>query len=55
MKQLFVQILINLKEKRNLIKLAIVNMNGLVNGILGEDSFIGLELESQNAMKMKEV
>jgi len=35
-----------LKGQRQKIRLALVNFNGLVNGILAEDSFIGLEIEA---------
>lgn len=43
-----------LKGQRQFIRLALVNFNGLVNHVLAEDSFIGLELEAQKAIKIKE-
>lgn len=46
LKTLFVSILFALKEQRNKVKLALVNFNGLVNRVVGEDSFIGLEIEA---------
>lgn len=46
MKQLFIQIMFALKGQRQFIRLALVNFNGLVNHVLAEDSFIGLELEA---------
>jgi hypothetical protein len=54
MKQLFIQIVVVLKDKRNLLKLAVVNFHGLVNGVLKADSFLGLEMEVQTALKMRE-
>ncbi len=43
-----------LKGQRNFIKLALVNLHGMVTGVLGEDSFIGLELQAQKQIKIKE-
>ncbi|CDW78104.1 transportin-serine arginine isoform a [Stylonychia lemnae] len=53
-RQLFINVLFSLKFFRPKIRLALVNMNGLVNGVIGEDSFIGLEIEAQNALKLQQ-
>jgi hypothetical protein len=45
-KHLFVSILFAFKSNKPKIRLALVNFHGLVNGILGEDSLLGLELEA---------
>lgn len=51
-KKLFVQIIMVLKRSRNHIKLALVNYHGILTHVVGEDSLIGLELESQKVMKV---
>ena len=45
-KTLFVNILFSLKSNKPKIKLALVNLNGLLKKVLGEDCFIGLELDA---------
>ncbi len=41
-----------LKRSKNHIKLALVNYHGILTNVVGEDSLIGLELESQKVMKV---
>ena len=45
-KNLFVNIIFAFKSNRLKVKLALVNFNGLVNGVFGEDCMLGLELEA---------
>ena len=53
-KKVVVEVLFGLKESKQKVRLVLVNLNGLVNGVIGEDSLIGLEMEAQNAGKLKE-
>ena len=51
---MFVTILFALKENRPKIRLAVINLNALLNRIVAEDSFIGLEIDAQKALKFKQ-
>lgn len=53
-KQLFVTILFALKEQRPKIRLALINFNALLNRVVAEDAFIGLEIDAHNAMKLRQ-
>lgn len=53
-RSVFINVLFAFKEARPKIRLALVNLNGLVTGILGEDCMFGLELEAQKITKLKQ-
>lgn len=43
-----------LKENRTKVRLVLVNLNGLAEGVVREDSLIGLEMDAQNVMQVKQ-
>ena len=45
-KRALITIFFALKSNKQKIRLALVNLNGLVNEVLGEDSLLGLEMEA---------
>jgi len=50
-KSLFINILWAFKGTKLKVRLALVNFNGLVNGVMGEDCMLGLEIEAAKLMK----
>lgn len=49
-KKTLIEILYALKEQLPKVKLCLVNMNGIAQGLVGEDSLIGLEMTARNAI-----
>lgn len=47
------EILYAFKEQQNKVKLTLVTLNGLAEGVVGEESLLGLEMQAQQAIKAK--
>lgn len=49
-----IEVMFALKENRTKVRLVLVNLNGLAEGVVREDSLIGLEMDAQNVMQVKQ-
>ncbi len=53
-RKVIIEILFALKEQNNKVRLSLVTLIGVIEGTLGEDGFIGLEMQAANAIKAKQ-
>lgn len=50
----FIKCLVGFKDVKVKMRLAIVNMQCIINGVQGMDAFVGMELEAQARVHMKQ-
>ena len=52
-KSIIINILFALRLNKQKIRLLLINLHGLVEGVLAEDCLIGLEIEANEAIKVR--